>query len=249
MRKIMLLASVLALLGVSPTFASDCGCMAPAKPCDKETVCKEIVKDNKCFFDKEYKKMKGQLGLDCAQETKIDCYYKDFKNKMNALSRQYHHEQKSLCKMISNDGCKSEIKAKKKELKEIKKYMKNECKSFQESVKCELCKNQKKEFRKFIRAEKRKMKQLGKNCNVLRLPCLDNCHKKPACETYKKPDCGCEKPKYNCEENKCKDDCNKAKCPSECNKPKCKSGYEAKKYYNYNSCDKCKQPKTKCNCK
>ena len=90
-------------------------------------------------------------------------------------------------------------------------------------------------FRKFTRTEKRKMKQLGKNCNVLRLPCYDNCQKSP-CETYKKPDCGCEKPKYNCEENKCKDDCNKAKCPSECNKPKCKSGYEAKKYYNYNSC-------------
>lgn len=231
MRKIILAASVLAFLGVSPTFASDCGCTTPIKPCDKETICKEIVQDNKCFFDNEYKKMKGQLGLDCAQETKVDCYYKDFKNKMNALSRSLHKEQKSLCKMISNGECRDGIKAKKKEIKEIKKYMKNECKAFQESVKSELCKNQKKEFRKFTRAEKRKMKELGKNCNVLRFPCYDNCHKKPSCETYKKPDCGCEKPKYNCEENKCKDDCYKPKCPSECNKPK----YEYKK--------------PKCNCK
>ena len=35
--------------------------------------------------------------------------------------------------------------------------MKCECISFRESVKNELCKNQKKEFRKFTRAEKRKM--------------------------------------------------------------------------------------------
>ena len=108
--------------------------------------------------------------------------------------------------------------------------------------------NLKSAFRKFTRTEKRKMKQLGKNCNVLRLPCYDNCQKSP-CETYKKPDCGCEKPKYNCEENKCKNDCYKPKCQSDyakpkcqsdCAKPKCNTGCEKPKY-NYS--------KPKCNCK
>ena len=224
MRKIILAASVLTLLSFTPALASDCGCATPINECTKETICKEIVEANKCFFDAEYKKMKGQLGLNCAQEKKIDCYYKDYKNKMSALNRQLHQEQKSLCKLIANDGCKDEIKSKKKEIKEIKKYMKNECKAFQESVKSELCKNQKKEFRKFTRAEKRKMKQLGKNCNVLSLPCYNNCQEKSPCETIEKPDCGCEKPK----------------CQTECEKPKCNTGCEKPKY-NYS--------KPKCNCK
>ncbi len=147
---------------------ADC---APCKNKDDGKICKELDKANECFFDNQYVKLKKALCLDGSQVRRIDCYYGDFKDKMLDLKHEKNIEQKQLCAMIEKCSSNDAIRDKKKAIKEIKKCMKTEYKAFKDNVNSELTSDQKREFRKFNRAEGRKMRKLAKNCSVFRFPC------------------------------------------------------------------------------
>ncbi len=148
---------------------SDCN---PCHNPNDGKICKELDKANECFFDNQYAKLKKSLCLDASQARRIDCYYGDFKDKMMDLKYELNLEQKQLCAMIERCASNDAIKDKKRAIKEIKKCMKEEYKAFKDNVNSELTSEQKREFRKFNRAEKRKMKKLAKNCSTFRFPCV-----------------------------------------------------------------------------
>lgn len=146
------------------------GCNPCENP-DDGKICKELDKENICFFDNQYAKLKKQLCLDSSQIRRIDCYYGDFKDKMLDLKYEKNIEQKQLCAMIEKCASNDAIRDKKRAIKEIKKCMKAEYKAFKDNVNSELTTEQKREFRKFNRQECRKMRKLAKNCSVFRFPC------------------------------------------------------------------------------
>lgn len=148
---------------------ADCN---PCKNQDDGKICKELDKENICYFDNQYARLKKSLCLDSSQVRRIDCYYGDFKDKMLDLKYEMNIEQKQLCAMIEKCASNDAIKDKKRAIKEIKKCMKEEYKAFKDNVNSELTTEQKREFRKFNRAEGRKMRKLAKNCSVFRFPCL-----------------------------------------------------------------------------
>ncbi len=147
---------------------TDCN---PCKNRDDGKICDELEKENTCFFDNQYVKLKKALCLDSSQIRRIDCYYGDFKDKMLDLKHEMNIEQKQLCAMIERCASSDAIRDKKRAIKEIKKCMKTEYKAFKDNVNSELTSEQRREFRKFNRAETRKMRKLAKNCSVFRFPC------------------------------------------------------------------------------
>lgn len=158
-------------------------CENKADEKNSETTCDkyEIENDdeyctyNQCYFDKHYRKMKKTLCLTRRQESCIDKLYRDFKTDMEASCCKYRNEKSKLLEMIECDkDCqKEQIKA----LKELKKENKEKLKDFRDEVKEQLCKNQRSDYKKFIRDEKKKMKKIVKYSIVYKLPCV-NCRNK-----------------------------------------------------------------------
>lgn len=130
---------------------------------------------NQCYFDKHYRKMKKTLCLTRRQESCIDNLYRNFKTDMENYCCKYRTEKNKLLEMIEcdNDCYKDQIKV----LKELKKSAKEKCKDYRDDVKDQLCKNQRSDFRKFQREEKRKMKKIIKYAKIYKLPCVSCCKK------------------------------------------------------------------------
>ncbi|MBQ8847825.1 MAG: hypothetical protein IJ003_02675 [Candidatus Gastranaerophilales bacterium] len=157
-------------------FVSDCqeNTTQIQKKCDKCTIeDDEYCIYNQCFFDKHYKRMKKALCLSAKQENNIDKIYKCFKTDMENQHLKYRITKNKLLDMLEceNDCYKEQIKA----LKELKKETKEKLKDYKEDIKEQLCKNQYKDYRKFLRHEKRKMKKIVKYSAVYKFPCTDCC--------------------------------------------------------------------------
>ena len=152
--------------------------------CDKKEACEkscleqEIDDDeyctyNQCFFDKRYRKLKTALCLTEKQETCLDNYYQNFKADMENQHAKYRNCKNELLKAIECEkGC---YKDRKQALKEIKKDTKEKCKDFKEEVNDLLCKNQRKEFKKFQKQEGKKMKKIIKYASIYKFPCVNCC--------------------------------------------------------------------------
>lgn len=150
-------------------------------PCETKKIDKCSVEDdeyctyNQCFFDKKFIKLKKALCLSAKQETCIDTLYKNFKADMEVYHSRYRVQKNKLLEMIECDNdC---YKEQENVLKEIKNDAKERCKAFRNDVKELLCKDQNKDFRKFQRQEKRKMKKIIKYSCIHKLPCCDCCSK------------------------------------------------------------------------
>lgn len=155
--------------------------------CDKTSPCETKKPDrcsieddeyctyNQCFFDKKFIKLKKVLCLSAKQETCIDTLYKNYKADMEVYHSRYRVQKNKLLEMIecNNDCYKEQIST----LKELKKDAKERTKAFRNDIKELLCKDQNKEFRKFQRQEKRKMKKIIKYSCIHKLPCCDCCSK------------------------------------------------------------------------
>lgn len=148
---------------------------------DKSPCCLEEIEDdeyftyNQCFFDKRYRKMKRTLCLTNRQEKCADNIYHTFKLDMEKLYEKYKCERDNLLKVY--ECCCGSEKEFKRNLKEIKRETKECCADFRAEIKELLCKNQLKDFRKFQRCEKRKMKKIAKYSKIYKFPCID-CPKK-----------------------------------------------------------------------
>ena len=151
-------------------------CQKDKSPCcDEEIDDDEYFTYNQCFFDKRFRKMKRILCLTSRQEKCADTLYHTFKLDMEKLHEKYQKERDCLLKVY--ECCCGSDKEHKSNLKEIKKETKERCKEFREDIKELLCKNQLKDFRKFQRCEKRKMKKIAKYSKIYKFPCID-CSKK-----------------------------------------------------------------------
>ena len=167
----------------------DCKCEKQLKecspcdknPCETKKVDKCDIDDdeyctyNQCYFDKQFIKLKKALCLTAQQETCIDTLYKNFKADMEVYHSRYRAQKNKVLEMIEcdNDCYKEEASV----LKEIKKDVKERCKTFRNDVKELLCKDQYGYLRTFQRQEKRKMKKIFKYSTVHKLPCCDCCSK------------------------------------------------------------------------
>lgn len=149
-------------------------------PCDKSS-CNDAKNDNECFFDNQFAQMKKILCLSPQQNSAVDCIYDKYKNQMQILHDQAQCRQEKLCQMINDCASKSDIRAQKDELKDIRSEAKDQYKCFSKEIKAQLCKDQIKCFNKFHRAEKRKMKQLIKYCMQPHFPCDCGCKMYSAC--------------------------------------------------------------------
>lgn len=163
----------------------DCGCSKPScerkTDCVKENTCSKCSLDddeyciyNQCYLDKHYTKMKKALCLTRQQEACIDVLYKNFKADLENQHAKYRTEKNKLLEMIEcdNDCYKEQVKT----VKAIGKETKEKAKQFRSDVKEQLCKNQYSDFRKFQRAEKRKMKKIVKYGKIIKLPCSECCN-------------------------------------------------------------------------
>lgn len=139
--------------------------------CSKEIDDDEYFTYNQCFFDKRYRKMKRALCLTNRQEKCADNIYHTFKLDMEKLHEKYICQRDNLLKTY--ECCCGDDKEYKSNLKEIKKETKERLKDFREDIRELLCKNQLKDFRKFQRCEKRKMKKIAKYSKVYKFPCMD----------------------------------------------------------------------------
>lgn len=175
--------------------SSDCECKKECEKrleknsCNEKDSCKEdqerydkfeIDDDeyftyNQCFFDKRYRNMKRNLCLTRRQENCIDSVYKNFKADMENLYCKYRNQRDNFLRTIecNNKDC-FEYK---KGLKELKKEAKEKYKDFREEIEEHLCKNQKSDFRKYQRKEKRKFKKIAKYSKVYKFPCINCCVK------------------------------------------------------------------------
>lgn len=186
MRKILLSLSLVALLATPNVFAAEpSGIVTESLDIAAESAdviadgsglseYKKIDAANTCYFDSQYKKMKKDLGLSCDQEIRIDSLYNQYRSRIISLRDQKHCEQKKLCRMIEDGACNSEIREQQKEVKELHKKIKEECKGFRRDVNVQLVCDQKGEYRKFNRDEYFKMKKLAKNCRIYTFPCVDS---------------------------------------------------------------------------
>ncbi len=130
---------------------------------------------NQCYLDKHYRKMKKTLCLTRRQESCIDKVYRNFKADMEGLCCKYRNEKNKLLEMIECEkDCQKEQIHK---LKELKKEAKEKCKDLKEEINEHLCKNQKSDYRKFVKDEKKKMKKIIKFATVYKLPCVNCCNK------------------------------------------------------------------------
>ena len=145
------------------------------KTCEKCTIeDDEYCVYNQCFFDKQFRKMKKALCLTAQQESCIDNIYRNFKADMENTHFKYRTQKNKLLDMIECDReCQKEQISL---LKEMRKDAKEKCKEFRSDIKEQLCKNQYSDFRKFQRAEKKKMKKLVKYGAIYKFPCVDCCN-------------------------------------------------------------------------
>jgi len=145
--------------------------------CDK---CSDLDDDeyysyNQCFLDKQFKKLKKELCLTKNQECNLDNLYKNFKNDIENYHIKYRTEKNKLLEMINcgNDCYKEQAQT----VKDIKKDIKERCKTFKKNVKSYLCKDQYSDLRRFCRHEKKKMKKIVKYGAIYKLPCNNCCTK------------------------------------------------------------------------
>lgn len=128
---------------------------------------------NQCFFDKQYRKMKKELCLSDEQEKCIDIIYKKFKSDMEILYTKYRIQKNILLDKLAcgNDCIDEDVE----NLKDIRRYFKENLKDYKSNLKLQLCKEQCKKFNKFIRHEKRTMKKIIKYGAVYKFPCTKCC--------------------------------------------------------------------------
>ena len=118
--------------------------------------------------------MKKKLCLTSQQESNIDSIYQKFKSDMEVLCSRYRVQKNRVLDMIE---CSDKYyKEEAYELKEIRKQMKNRANRFKHDVKYQLCQNQYKAFRKFVRQEKRRLKRIKKYGAIYKFPCNKNCN-------------------------------------------------------------------------
>jgi len=133
---------------------------------------------NQCYFDKRYRNLKTTLCLTSKQETCMDTLYKSFKSDMEILHSRYKNQKNKILEAIEcQNDCYKEYAD---ELKEIKKDMKERCKTFDSDIKELLCKKQIKKYKKFKNEEKKKMKKINKYSAIHKFPCcrtMDKCAK------------------------------------------------------------------------
>ena len=167
---------------------NECKNTCDKKECDKKNIANEELCDkykienddeyciyNQCYFDKHYRKMKKTLCLTRRQENCIDNIYRNFKTDMEKCCAKYRNEKNKLLEMIEcdNDCYKEQVKV----LKEIRKNVKEKCKDYREEVVDQLCKNQRSDFKKFQKEEKKKMKKIVKYGAIYKFPCVNCCKK------------------------------------------------------------------------
>lgn len=157
-------------------------CAAPKceTPCETKAET-QAEKDNKCFFDNQFKDMKKALCLSPQQEDSINGIYDRYKNQMQILHDQAKCRQEKLCKMINECADNASIKAQKEELKDIRDEAREQYKCFIKEVKEQLCKDQIKSFNKFNRQERSKMRKLAKYCMSPKFPCDCGCKVQSPC--------------------------------------------------------------------
>lgn len=151
-------------------------CKVNEKPnckCEDDIEDDEYCVYNQCFFDKQYRQMKRFLCLTKRQENCIDNIYRNFKIDMEGMCEKYKCEKNKLLEIIECD--KSCFRKQKNILKEIKYETKEKIKDYRNDIYDQLCKNQRKDFKKFQRYEMRKIKKLAKYCKVYKFPCVNCC--------------------------------------------------------------------------
>ncbi len=146
---------------------------------DKASQCDKCLTDddeyciyNQCYSDKHFRWMKKKLCLTSQQECNIDSIYKKFKSDMEVLCSRYRVQKNRVLDMIERSD--KYYKEEAYELKELRIQMKNRVNRFKHDVKYQLCQNQYKAFRKFIRQEKRRLKRIKKYGAIYKLPCNKN---------------------------------------------------------------------------
>lgn len=146
---------------------------SPDCKCENDIEDDEYCVYNQCFLDKQYREMKKLLCLTKRQEYCIDNIYRTFKTDMEGMCEKYKCEKNKLLEIIEcNKGC---FREQKRILKEIKYETKEKIKDYRNDIYDQLCKNQRKDFKKFQRYETRKVKKLAKYCKVYKFPCVNCC--------------------------------------------------------------------------
>ncbi len=132
----------------------------------------EYCEYNQCFFDKRFRRLKEKLCLSQKQETMADNLYTSYKSDMECICNKYRNQKNKVLDMIEchNRCWRDEAKT----LKEIKGEAKERSAYFKDDLKEILCKNQYREFKKYERSQKKKMKRIIKYGAIYKLPCT-NC--------------------------------------------------------------------------
>ena len=147
---------------------------------DKKSCDKCVVEDdeyciyNECYFDKQYRMLKGELCLSQIQENKLDNIYKIYKLEMEALCAKYKDEKNKLLTMIACDN--PNWKDKIKTIDKLKNEIKVRFICFQDDIKEVLNKCQYKKFTRFKKDQKEKIKLIVKYGAVYKFPC-ESCGK------------------------------------------------------------------------
>lgn len=178
MKKFLL--SFLGLMLLCSLSSANCAQNNQESDCNKKEKCDQCQIDddeyfvyNQCFFDKQFRKMKTELCLDAEQETRINNIYKNFKSDLETTYNRYRIEKNKLLEMIAcDDEC---YKKQANTLKHIQKDIKEKFSDYIDDIKEQLCKNQRSCFRKFVRREKNKMKEIMKYGAIYKLPCVECC--------------------------------------------------------------------------
>lgn len=144
------------------------------KHCDKCSIeDDEYCVYNECYLDKHFKKMKKALCLSEVQEECIDRIYKNFKIDYENYCLKYKIAKNRLLDLIECEHC--GYKSQKKVVKEMRIEFKEKIKDYNDDIKQELCKKQKSIYRRFLKAEKRKMKKIIKYGTIYKFPCTNCC--------------------------------------------------------------------------
>lgn len=168
---IMLLCSVSSANCASDNQESNC---IEKEKCDKcQIEDDEYFVYNQCYFDKQFRKMKLSLCLTSEQETCINNIYKNFKSDLETTFTRYRIEKNKLLEMIAcDDAC---YKKQEKAVKHIQNDIKEKMKDYVDDIKEQLCPKQRSCFRRFLKEEKRKMKEIIKYGAIYKFPCVECC--------------------------------------------------------------------------
>ena len=124
---------------------------------------------NQCYFDKQYRLLKTVICPNDVQEVNLDKIYNNFKEDLEIQCERYSKEKNKLLELIALDD--KHLKEQKDLINYIKTDIKEKYKAYLSDTNEILCKNQRKDFRKFKRKQNKKLKLIKKYGAIYKFPC------------------------------------------------------------------------------